>query len=50
MTKLDKQSSSQLWTHSVTTQMKRNFEIIALLLRKYIARLVGNAIKMQKIG
>ena len=50
MTKLDKQSSSHLWINSVTTQMKRNFMVITLFLRRYITKLVGNAIKMQYIG
>ena len=47
MTKLDRQSSSHLSCHSVTTQMKRNLMMITLFLRKYITKLIGNTIKMQ---
>ena len=35
MTKPDKQSSSHLWTHSVTTQVKRKLMMITLFLRRY---------------
>ena len=44
LTKLEKQSSSHLWIHSVTTQMKRNLMIITsitLFFRKYITKLIG---------
>ena len=50
MTKLDKQSPSHLWIHSVTTQMKRNLIVITLFLRKYITKLLGNTVKMQYVG
>ena len=49
MTKLDKQSSSHFWVHSVTTQMKRNLMMITLFFRKYITKLFGNTIKMQSL-
>ena len=50
MTRLDKESSLHLWIRSETTQMKKNLMMITLFLRRYIIKLVGNAIKLRYIG